>query len=221
MSISVKMTSDFICPWCLIGESRLFKAIETLPEGIEVDVQWLPFELNPDMQKQGINRKAYRSLKFGSWEKSQALDAHTVAVGKAEGISFDYDRMEVTPNTLAAHRLSWLAAQEGRQREVVEGLLRAYFSKGRNIGDHDVLVEIACEAGLDEKKVRLFLESNDGTASVRSLEASSQAKAVQGVPHFDIEGIIVTGAQRPEKLRQAILDAHTRKTRDPSAQQQS
>ncbi len=216
MSISVKMTSDFICPWCLIGESRLFKAIEMLPEEIEVDVQWLPFELNPDMQKEGMNRKVYRSLKFGSWEKSQALDAHTVAAGKADGITFDYDRMEVTPNTLAAHRLSWLAAQEGRQREVVEGLLLAYFGKGRDIGDYDVLVEIAREAGLDEEHLRQFLESDDGTDSVRSLEASSKAKAVLGVPHFDIEGIIVTGAQRPEKLRQAILEAYAHTARDPS-----
>ena len=218
MSISVKMTSDFICPWCLIGESRLFQAIETLPEGIEVDVQWLPFELNPDMAAEGMNRRLYRSRKFGSWEKSQALDAHTVAVGKAEGISFDYDRMEVTPNTLAAHRLSWLAAQEGRQREVVEGILRGYFSDGLDIGDCETLVRIAVEAGLDEKSTRQFLESSEGSDPVRSLEASSDANAVRSVPHFDIEGIVVTGAQRPEKLQQAILEAHRRKIRETCVQ---
>lgn len=218
MSISVKMTSDFICPWCVIGESRLFQAIETLPEGIEVDVQWLPFELNPDMAAEGMNRRLYRSRKFGSWEKSQALDAHIVAVGKAEGISFDYDRMEVTPNTLAAHRLSWLAAREGRQREVVEGILRGYFSDGLDIGDCEILVRIAVEAGLDEESTRQFLESSEGRDPVRSLEASSDANAVRSVPHFDIEGIIVTGAQRPEKLQQAILEAHRRKVREACVQ---
>lgn len=190
MSITVKMTSDFICPWCLIGESRLFKAINALPEKIEVDVQWLPFELNPDMQKEGMNRKVYRSIKFGSWEKSQALDAHTVAAGKAEGVNFDYDSINVTPNSFAAHRLSWLAAREGRQRKVVEGILQGYFSEGRNIGDLEVLAGIAEDAGLDREMARQFLESEEGTEAVRALEASTQAKAVQGVPHFDIKGKI-------------------------------
>lgn len=212
MSITVKMTSDFICPWCLIGEKRLLRAISALPEGIEVDVRWLPFELNPDMQKEGMNRKVYRSFKFGSWEKSQALDAHTVAAGKADDIAFDYDRIDVTPNTFPAHRLSWLAAREGRQRAVVEGILQGYFSEGRNIGDLDVLAGIAESAGLDREIARQFLESEQGTEAVRALETSTRAKAVQGVPHFDIDGIIVTGAQRSEILRQVILDAHARKT---------
>lgn len=212
MHLTVTMTSDFICPWCLIGETRLFRAIESLPEGIDVDVEWLPFELNLDMPEAGMDRKVYRSLKFGSWQRSQALDAHTVAAGKADGIRFDYDRIARTPNTFAAHRLSWLAAREGRQRAVVEGLLKGYFGEGRDIGDPEVLIQIAGEAGMDGGAVRRALESGEGADAVRALEASSREAGVQGVPHFDIDGTIVTGAQRAPILRQAIIDAHARGT---------
>ena len=219
MPINVKMTSDFICPWCLIGEVRLLQVIEALPDNIDVEVEWLPFELNPDMQKEGMDRKVYRSLKFGSWERSQALDAHTVAASKADCVTFDYDSIARTPNTFDAHRLSWLAAREGRQRAVVEGILNGYFSQGRDIGDPEVLTEIAGDAGLDRETVCQFLKHEDGIEAVRALEASSYKDGVQGVPHFDIEGTIVTGAQSPESLRRALFDAHERKADAAPSQQ--
>lgn len=208
MPLTVKMTSDFICPWCLIGEIRLFRAIESLPAGIDVDVEWLPFELNPEMPKEGMDRKVYRSLKFGSWERSQALDACTVLAGRADGIQFDYDRISRTPNTFAAHQVSWFAARKGRQRAVVEGLLNGYFGQGRDIGTTEVLVDIATEAGLDPETVRRFLECGEGADAVRALEESSRLSGVQGVPQFDIDGTFITGAQRGKILRQAIIDAH-------------
>ena len=211
MSVTVTMTSDFICSWCLIGEQRLFEAIDSLPPGLEVQVDWLPFELNPQMPKEGMDRKLYRSQKFGSLARSQELDAYTVAAGKREGIAFDYDRMTRTPNTFAAHRLTWLAAREGRQRAVVEGILRSYFTEGRDIGDLDTLTEIAGEAGLDRERVRAFLASNEGEVEVRALIDGALARGVAGVPHFDIDGSVVTGAQRPETLRHAILAAQARK----------
>ena len=205
MPITMNVTSDFICPWCLIGAKRLNKAIDGLPHDIEV--RWLPFQLNPDMPPEGLDRKTYRSRKFGSWERSQALDAQTVAVGKANGIAFDYERMSRTPNTLAAHRLSWLAARADRQSAVVEGILSGYFTQGRDIGDLEVLAQIAGEAGLDRGAVRQFLESDAATDEVRALEALARQRGVHGVPHFDIGGTIVTGAQRADTLRRAILDA--------------
>ena len=211
MSVTVTMTSDFICPWCLIGEQRLFEAIDSLPPGLEVQVDWLPFELNPQMRKDGMDRKLYRSQKFGSWARSQELDAYTVAAGKREGIAFDYDRMTRTPNTFAAHRLTWLAAREGRQRDVVEGILRGYFTEGRDIGDLDTLAQMAGEAGLDRERVSAFLASNEGEVEVRTLIDGALARSVAGVPHFDIDGSVVTGAQRPETLRHAILAAQARK----------
>jgi len=211
MSVAVKMTSDFICPWCLIGEARLRGAIKALPDGIDVEVAWLPFELNPTMPKEGIARKLYRTRKFGSWERSQVLDAQTIAVSKADGVVIDYDRITKTPNSFAAHRLSWLAAREGMQRAVVEGLLKGYFAEGRDIGDWETLIEIAGEAGLERGAVRQFLHGEEGASDVRALEASAVGAGIQGVPHFDIEGTIIRGAQSADALQRDLVVAHERK----------
>ena len=120
-----------------------------------MDVKWLPFELNADMPKGGLDRKKYRSAKFGSWEHSQRLDAHVTEAGKAAGLDFHHERMERTPNTFDAHRLIWLAEKEGVQNAVVEGLFAGYFTNGRDVGDHDVLAQIAAGAGLDRDRVGL------------------------------------------------------------------
>ena len=101
MTLSVDVISDVICPWCFVGKRRLEKAIASY--GNPVGVRWHPFQLNPTMPKDGIRRREYRIGKFGSWERSMELDANIVAVGRQEGIHFDFDRMERTPNTLDAH----------------------------------------------------------------------------------------------------------------------
>lgn len=211
MSIIVKVTSDFICPWCQIGEKRLLNAIETLPDNITVEIEWLPFELNPEMPLQGIDRKTYRTMKFGSWEQAQARDAQTVAAGAEDGVRFDYDKIHITPNTFAAHRLAWLAGQEGKQPSVVLAILNAYFHEGRDIGNVDVLGEIARDAGLSPDGVKTFLESDEGTDAVQALTRDARVQGIHGVPHFDIEGFGVSGAQSPELLRQVLVEAHARK----------
>src|SRR5262249_4125625 len=109
MALLVDVLSDVICPWCYIGKRRLEKAVAAF-DG-PVGVRWLPFQLNPAMPKEGVSRRAYRTKKFGSWERSQELDARVVAVGEAEGIHFAFDRIGRTPNTLDAHRLVWLAGR--------------------------------------------------------------------------------------------------------------
>lgn len=212
MPISVKVTSDFICPWCLIGTVRLRRAIDALPAGINVSVQWLPFELNPGMPSEGIPRKIYRTRKFGSWERSLALDAQTIAVSKADGVVIHYDRIAKTPNSFAAHRLSWFAAREGRQRAVVEALFEGYFVQGRDIGDQETLIEIAVGAGLERERVALFLQSEEGIGEVRELESSAVRASIQGVPQFDIQGAIIRGAQSAEILQRELVAAHERMT---------
>src|SRR5882757_5504707 len=107
MPLTVEVISDVICPWCFIGKRRMEKAIAFLAEPVQV--RWLPFQLNPTMPRNGISRREYRIKKFGSWERSQELDARVIAVGKEEGIDFAFDRIERTPNTVDAHRLIWLA----------------------------------------------------------------------------------------------------------------
>src|SRR4029077_7022477 len=123
MALLVDVISDVICPWCFIGKRRLEKAVAAV-DG-PVGVRWLPFQLNPAMPKEGVSRREYRTRKFGSWERSLELDARVIAVGKSEGISFAFDRIDRTPNTFDAHRLIWLAERHGVQDAVVEALFRA------------------------------------------------------------------------------------------------
>ena len=130
-TLAIDVISDAICPWCWVAKRRLDSAIAALAPAVTATVTWRPFELNPEMPKAGVDRRAYRSAKFGSWQHSQALDAQVAAAGRSEGLAFNHDKMERTPNTVDAHRLIRLAGQQGKQDVVVEGLFAAYFNEGR------------------------------------------------------------------------------------------
>jgi len=217
MLIEISVTSDFICPWCYIGEKRLARAIERLPSGIEVRLQWLPFELNPDMPAEGMDRRAYLSRKFGSWERVQAIQARTVIAGQDDGATFDYQAIKRTPNTFLAHRVSWFAQREGKQPALVEAALEAYFTQARDIGAPGVLLEIACAIGLDRNAVAAFLDSEDGVENVRALERKALDRGVQGVPYFEVAGTAIVGAQPAATILQAIVDAAGRLAPRPAA----
>src|SRR6266446_3715422 len=122
-----------------------------------IEVEWKPFQLNPTMPREGMNRREYRTRKFGSWEHSRMLDAQVRAAGAEVGIAFSHDKIERTPNTLASRQLIWLAGLHGRQDAVVEAIFREYFSNGRDIGETAVLWELGLSAGLtrDEMERRL------------------------------------------------------------------
>ena len=210
MIVPIAITSDFICPWCLIGERRLLAALASLPEGVAVTTEWLPYELNPDMPVGGMDRKIYRSLKFGSWERSGALDAQTVAAAGDTDVCFDYDAIARTPNTFLAHRLSWLAAKEGKQRAIVDAILAAYFERGRDIGDLETLIAIAGEQGLDAARAAAVLQGDAGSDDVRRLEAEALQRGMRGVPHFQIGETAIAGAQSVSALRNAILAEQAR-----------
>src|SRR6266436_4997630 len=190
--LNLEVYSDAICPWCYIGKRRLEKAQRILGERYELRVIWRPFELNPSMPREGMDRKAYRSAKFGSWAKSQALDAEVAKEGATEGLTFAHAKIERTPNTFDSHRLVWLAGTQGKQDTVVEAIFRAYFVQGKDIGDRSVLVEIAATAGLDRDRVARFLASDEGRAEVREEEAEAQGLGLRGVPLFVLNGKYVT-----------------------------
>ena len=151
-TLAIDVISDAICPWCWVAKRRLDSAIAAIAPDVTATVTWRPFELNPEMPKVGVDRCAYRSAKFGSWQHSQALDAQVAAAGRSEGLAFNHDKMERTPNTVDAHRLIRLAGQQGKQDVVVEGLFAAYFNEGRDIGDPAVLADIGASAGLDRAR---------------------------------------------------------------------
>ncbi|PZD73909.1 hypothetical protein C1752_01607 [Acaryochloris thomasi RCC1774] len=207
MALKIEITSDFICPWCLVAEARLNCALDQLNPTVKIERIWHPYELNPDMPAAGIDRQTYRSNKFGSWEYSQLLDAKTVQATQNDGIEFRYDLMEVTPNTLKAHRLTGFAAQVGKATEMAERILKAYFTEGQNIAEAEVLANLADEVGLDRKTVRAFLRSDAGTEDVRESERQAMVRGIQGVPSIQIGQEILSGAQSVEAYSTALQNA--------------
>lgn len=205
MMNTFKVVSDLICPWCYIGKRRLEAAVGQLPAGTAVSVSWHPFQLNPDLPPQGMNRKDYCARKFGSWAKCEELFARIRAVGETVGLDFHFERQPIIPNTFDAHRVIWLAGQEGTQDSVVEALFRAYFCEGVNLTDKSSLVEIALAAGLDRVQVERLLSSDQGTAEVQAEEQEIKRMGVSAVPLFIIHGhLAVSGAQPAETLRTAF-----------------
>lgn len=207
MALTICITSDFICPWCLVAESRLNTAIEQLDASIEIERVWQPFELNPDMPKAGMDRKRYRSGKFGSWAYSQQLDAQTVRATQSDNVEFHYDKIEVTPNTFNAHRLTWLAGKSGLATEMATRILRAYFSEGQNISRVDTLVVLASEVGLEAEAVNAFLSSDEGAKEVRVLKQQAISQGVRGVPNIHIGDETISGAQSVETIVVALQKA--------------
>jgi predicted DsbA family dithiol-disulfide isomerase len=206
MKLTIEVFSDVICPWCYIGKRRLEKALELLGGSHDVQVLWRPFQLNPGMPPGGIDRRAYRTAKFGSWERSLELEARVAAVGAEGGIPFAFDRIARTPNTFDAHRLIWYAQQQGRHDVMVEALFQAYFMEGRDIGDRRVLADIAAKAGLDQAEG--FLASDHGADDVRHEEDRGHRLGIDGVPHFLFNGrVTLSGAQEPETILAAIEKA--------------
>jgi predicted DsbA family dithiol-disulfide isomerase len=151
------------------------------------------------MPKEGVSRREYRTRKFGSWERSQELDARVVAVGESEGIHFALDRIERTPNTLDAHRVIGLAERKGVQDAVVEALFRAYFTEGRDIGNRQTLLDVGAEAGLNRHGAEAVLNSNDGLEAIKEADALARRFRVDGVPFFIVNGTLtLSGARQPD-----------------------
>ena len=154
-----------------------------------------------------MDQRAYRSAKFGSWQHSQALDTQVAAAGRSDGLVFNHDKMERTPNTVDAHRLIRLAGQQGKQDVVVEGLFAAYFNEGRDIGDPTILADVGASAGLDRARILAMLASDEGQAEVRSEIQSAVDLHVSGVPTVLVDGIpLFSGA-----IRADLMEAKLRK----------
>lgn len=208
MSLTVDVTSDVICPWCYVGKRRLGKAIAALDGKQQVRVRWHPFQLNPQMPKGGMDRKEYRSAKFGSWERSLALDAQVAEAGRGEGITFAHHKMMRTPNTFDAHRLIRLADAEGVQDAVVEAIFRAYFTEGQDISDVAVLLGVVAGAGLDRGRAESLLADEADIEAMRREEAEAQRRGVSGVPFYVINSTLaLSGAREPDAFLAAFRQA--------------
>jgi predicted DsbA family dithiol-disulfide isomerase len=203
-----KVVSDLICPWCYIGKRRLETVLRELPRETACSVSWHPFQLNPEMPRGGMDRKEYCMNKFGSWTKCQELYAQISTAGKTVGIDFQFERQPIIPNTFDAHRLIWLAGQEGVQDAVVEGLFRAYFCEGVNLTKRSNLAEVVVSAGLNRMRTEHLLKTEEATVEVQAEEQEFKALGVSAVPLFIIQDRIgVSGAQPAETLLRAFAQA--------------
>jgi predicted DsbA family dithiol-disulfide isomerase len=210
-AVVIDVVSDVVCPWCYIGKRKLETALEKLASqsrAPETSVRWHPFQLNPDLPPHGIPRTSYLQAKFGGGSRASEIYARVKAVGAEIGIAFDFDRIEIQPNTLAAHRLiAW--AQERQDRRVtsdlVERLFEAYFVQGRAIGEPAELAKIASEAGLEISAAQAMLASAEGLAAVSAEDREARNVGINGVPFFIFNGTTaLSGAHDPETLLEAI-----------------
>jgi predicted DsbA family dithiol-disulfide isomerase len=202
--LSIIVYSDVICPWCYVGKRRLEAALATPEVPAVPRLAWRPFELNPDMPAEGIERQAYRAQKFGA-ARSAELDRSMVDTGKELGIAFAFDRMQRTPNTRPAHRAIWEAGRQGRQDALVNRLFAAYFEEALDIGDANVLKGLAAEAGLEPGGVARALGEPESLEAVVELEQQGYRMGIQGVPFFIVsQKYGISGAQPPEFWRDAL-----------------
>ncbi len=201
--LRLDVISDVVCPWCFVGKRRLEKAVAA--SEIPLQIHWRPFQLDPTIPPEGKDRRAYLKAKFGTDERIRELHDNISAAGEAEGIPFAFERIEVSPNTLEAHRLVRWAGQSGKQDQVVEALFRAYFLEGRDIGDHAVLADIAEAAGMERSNVAARLASGEDREAVEAEILEAQRMGVTGVPTFILLGhYAVVGAQPAPELARAI-----------------
>jgi predicted DsbA family dithiol-disulfide isomerase len=190
----IDIVSDAICPWCYIGKRRLEKALQLAPQA-DLKLGWRPFQLNPEMPREGMDRKDYLRAKFGDASGGKRYDA-IVEAGKSEGIDFQFDKIKRTPNTILAHRLIRFAARHDKQDALVEALFRAYFTDGKDIGDIENLAAVAAGVGVDAAQ---YLVGSEDDETIRQEDAFARQIGIQGVPCFIIDRqYAVSGAQPAE-----------------------
>jgi len=169
-------------------------------------VRWLPFQLNPDLPQNGIPREEYVERKFGT--RGKGVNARVTAAGSQVGIPFAYEKMQVQPNTLNAHRLLHYAERAGKQDALSEELFRAHFIQGANLTDREVLADVAARAGLDRREVAAYLAGDVDRERVLQGDMEARAAGIGGVPFFIFNRKIgVSGAQDPETLLEAMEQA--------------
>ncbi|MXU65850.1 DsbA family oxidoreductase [Oceanomicrobium pacificus] len=212
MTTTLDITSDPICPWCYIGKSYLDRALAQAPDH-PFEIRWRPFQLNPDMPAEGMDRRAYLEGKFGGPEGAASVYGRIEETAKQAGLDIDFAAIKRTPNTIDAHRLIHWAGIEGRQPAVVAQLFRRYFREGQDISDHGVLTDVAEAVGMNAEATARLLSGEADRDEVRRADQMARDMGVQGVPTFIIGAhYALSGAQPPELWGQVIAEI-TEKTR--------
>ena len=200
----IDIYSDTVCPWCYLGKRRFELAVAARPQ-YEPRVTWRPFELNPELPPEGVDRAAYLASRVGTPEQVAEAQAELMRQGAASGIEFRFDLMQRMPNTRRSHLLIAHAARSGRQTAVNERIMRAYFEEGCDIGDIEVLVRLGVEAGLGERETRSALVLRSGQDGVVAAERHAAVLGITGVPTFIFDGqYTIAGAQEVGTLARVL-----------------
>jgi predicted DsbA family dithiol-disulfide isomerase len=200
----IDIYSDTVCPWCYLGKRRFELAVAARPQ-YEPRVTWRPFELNPDIPAEGVDRAAYLAARIGNAARVTEIQTELERQGEASGIEFRFDLIKRMPNTRRSHLLIAHAARRGRQAAargnglqaaVKERVMRAYFEEGCDIGDIEELVRLGVEAGLTERETRAALILREGQDGVIAAERHAGVLGITGVPTFIFDGqYTISGAQ--------------------------
>ena len=215
--VKLDIISDPICPWCYIGKTNLDRALEAHADH-PFEVEWHPFQLNPDMPEDGMDRREYLVTKFGGQEGALRVYGQIDQAAQNIGLHLDFAGIKRTPNTIDAHRLIHWAGMEGVQTLVVDKLFKAYFKEGRDISDHSVLVRIAEAAGMNGDAIRLALETEADKADLRERDAHARSRGITGVPCFIVDNrYAVQGAQPPDVWARLIEEIFEKSQSEPDA----
>jgi|TARA_B110000967_G_C18879001_1_gene559909 predicted DsbA family dithiol-disulfide isomerase len=202
--MNIKFFADTICGWCYIGHSRLLKALKNF-KNTSFTFEHAPFQLNPDMPEKGIKREEYLKYKFGSKEAAKPMYDNMVQEALKENLEFNLEKIQITPNTNFSHILIKLAFSKNIGHEVLSKIFDAYFSKGKNIGDRNFLVEIGKSCNIDEKEVYEALTSEKAINEIKKSDTIARSMGINGVPFFEINNkTYISGAQSGINLIEAI-----------------
>ena len=204
--IRLDIFSDPVCPWCYVGKANLDRALAAHPDH-PFQIQWHPFQLNPDMPPEGVAKRAYLEEKFGGKARVDAVHDRLREAARAAGVDMNPDKPQRMPNTLNAHRLIHWASIEGVQSPVVTALMRAYWVEGRDIGDLSTLADIAAENGMDRATTLRLLQSDADADDIQARDQDARRKGVNSVPTFLIaQQYVVSGAQPSETWAGVITE---------------
>ena len=201
----IKVFADTICGWCFIGQTKLNKALKSFPE-TKFEIEHIPFQLNPDMPIEGIDRNEYLQIKFGGREFAQPMYDRMTEEANKEGLNFNLNNIKKTPNTVFSHLLIKLAEQTNVHNKVKERIYHSYFIEGHNIGDKKILINIGKEFNIEKEIINSFF-STDNIEKVNSFISIAKEKEINGVPFFEIGNDVVSGAQSSANL-EAIIKAN-------------
>ena len=203
--LKIDIVSDVVCPWCAIGYKKLSEAMTQLDDEISFEVNWKPYQLHPEIPREGFDKKEYYKIKFGESLGSSDKFNFISEEGRKVGLEFNFKKSKNLPNTFLAHRLLWLCRSKDMQDDIAEALFYAYFTDGRDVGNEDELIEISSENGLNKQEIRDFFQSNIGHEEVLREENRAREMNIFSVPTYIFnKKYLLVGGQESDTFKAYI-----------------